>query len=160
MRAEPVLKGDIKTLQTTDWSEMLLITRIVLNLCKINMLTMTALWSPDERASRPTHKQITLVSVVVVLNAVVYVTLRCFFTLCCSSLFHKALLWGSPTLGLVKPGRPTRARLSWTRLVVQAPLVFLSSQTISSFFTLKWNFWMVHWWMWWRSSNSISCAWE
>ncbi len=42
--------------------ESLLVTRIVLNFCKINMLTTAALWSPDERANKPTQKQITLVS--------------------------------------------------------------------------------------------------
>ncbi len=50
-RAELILKGVVKTLQTTDWSESLLVTRIVLNLSKINMETTTALWSPVEQAS-------------------------------------------------------------------------------------------------------------
>ncbi len=60
-RAEPILKGDIKTLQTTD---------------------------------KLTQKQITLVSAIVVLCAIVhtcYVTLLCCFVLCCSGLFEALL---------------------------------------------------------------------
>ncbi len=49
-RAEPILKGDSKSLQTTDRSESLLVSRIILKLCKIKQSMMTALWSPDERA--------------------------------------------------------------------------------------------------------------
>ncbi len=78
-RAEPILKGDTETPQTTDWSESLLVTRIILSLRKINMSMATALWSPDERASelanKATQKQITLVSAVVLCD-IIYVTLH------------------------------------------------------------------------------------